>query len=575
MVKPKEDAAAPRGAAPQRSETDPMDTDRPLSPQERYFLQQAEAIRKIYAPVYPDHQMHVVLKALEQPQGTPEGTQVHPGVPEASMIDASYLGTVQFGASVPPPVMRAGSDVAEERDVTIVAPVPRQPRARDRDTDKTAPDFQHHPVLGRLMWRAPVLFEQGKHAYEMRQKAKCMRNHAFDPVLRATTQPLGRLMAEDRDTSKAPAILIGFHWLEMGGAEKLAFDCVRWARAAGLRVLVVAQRSDIHRHASRLPQDADVEFIRADAYVHPDQWFEFLEPLIRAENIRAIHIHHNVKLYDNLLRLKATFPDLVTIDSTHIVEYADGGFPRTSGVWTRYIDYHHVISRDLVSFYLDRFSVSQRVMLGRMLDPVAPDEDLPDPVFRLQAGQKSCRIAFVGRMVHQKRAPLAVEITRKLAVWAKAQGVALHVDMVGTGAYLDVVRHMIRKANLSALITLHPADSDISALLEQADILILPSSNEGLALVCYEAIRHGALPISTDVGGQAELIAPDLLVPAAPLACVKAMTDRIQRLLTDAQFLDSCTAGTIARYRELRADPTAETVLTELYRDILKGSTTS
>jgi glycosyltransferase involved in cell wall biosynthesis len=174
--------------------------------------------------------------------------------------------------------------------------------------------------------------------------------------------------------------------------------------------------------------------------------------------------------------------------------------------------------------------------------------------------------------VHQKRAPLVVEITRKLQVWARAQGVTLQVDMVGTGAYLDVVRHMIRKANLSGVITLHPAETDVPALLGQADILLLPSSNEGLALVCYEAIANGALPISTDVGGQAELVPADLLVGSSPLACVTDTVALIRRLMTDAAFLARCKADTTASYRALRVDPTAEEVLTALYADILEGT---
>ncbi|MDK3074540.1 glycosyltransferase [Sedimentitalea sp. JM2-8] len=564
--------AVPSALKPSR--TKPAAQDRPLSPQERYFLQQAEAIHRVYAPVYPDRRIHIILKALDRPQGDPDSIVVQPGTPDLSMIDASYLGTVQFGndGADDDAAARAGTGTAPdaERDVTIVAGIPRQVRPGDMDSGKTAPDFRHRAVLGSLLWRAPVLFEQGKYHYEMRQKAQCAQKHSFSPIPRATSRPLGRLETKTRDTGKPPAILIGFHWLEMGGAEKLAFDCVKWARAAGFRVLVVAERADIHRHASKLPQDADVEFIRADAYLHPGNWFAFLEQLVLSENIRAIHIHHNVRLYDNLLRLKAAFPDLVMIDSTHIVEYENGGFPRTSGVWTNYIDHHHVISRDLVSFYLDRFGVSEKVLLGRMLDPVDPAAPEPTPAFRLSAGQKSCRIAFVGRMVHQKRAPLVVEIARRLQIWARAQGIGLQVDMVGTGAYLDVVRHMIRKANLSGTITLHPADADVPALLGQADILVLPSSNEGLALVCYEAIANGALPISTDVGGQDELVPESLLVAPPPLACVKDTVALIRRLMTEPAFLADCKTGTAAGYRALRADPTAQEVLTALYSDILR-----
>lgn len=540
---------------------------------ESYLLAQARAIRRIYGPLYANKPMRIILKARDQAWGAPHEVSVVKGNPGVEAVDEFYLGAVTFDPLDTPRGNahdRAGAN--DEDEITVIAPVLRQLGPDEITPEKTTPDFQHHPVLGRMMWNAPVLFEQGKYQVESRQKRQRREKHSFEPVKRAATQHLGGDLLGKRDTTKPPAILIGFHWLEPGGAENLAFDCVKWARAAGLRVLVVAERAETHRLQSKLPDDPQVEFIRADAYLDPKRWLEFLRALIARENIRALHIHHNTRLYDSLLRLKAVFPDLVTIDSTHIVEHENGGFPRTSGVWTRYIDHHHVISRELLSFYLDEFGVSDRVMLGRMLEPDGRDRPLRDPELRLQAGQKTCRLIFIGRMVHQKRAPLAVAILRNLHRRAKALGVEFHLDMVGTGAYLDVVRNMISRAGLSAYVTLHPADTDIPALLKKSDILVLPSANEGLALVCYEAIENGVIPISTDVGGQSELVADQLLVPASPLACVRDSANLIRRLLSKPDFLQTCKTDTITRYRALRADPTAQEVLGVLYRDIAEGS---
>ena len=537
-----------------------------LSPDELYFREQVEAIRRVYALIHPKERVRIVLRALDHARGAPEGVTIVHGNPGFPAVDAAYLGYVDFGGST-----AAKTNKAKKIDVTIFVGIPRPFRQGQEVQEKTAPDFQNHPLLERLLWASPMMFEQLKYQYEKRSRQQCLKRHSFTQIKRATLRPIGDLV-RDRNLTKAPAILIGFHWLEMGGAEKLAFDCVKWARAAGLRVLVVADQAEIQRLAPKLEGDPNVEFIRADAYLHPSKWYDFLVNLIATENIRAIHIHHNLKLYDNLMMLKATFPDLVAIDSTHIIEHTTGGFPRTSGVWTQYIDYHHVIDRELVSFYLDKFGVSKKVLLGRMLDPVEIQADTTTPDLRLQVGQKFCRLVFIGRMVHQKRAPLVVAIASKLHRWAKQQSVTLQVDMVGTGAYLDVVKNMIKRANLSNVITLHPADTDVPALLGKADILLLPSSNEGLALVCYEAIENGVIPISTNVGGQKELVAEGLLVPASPQRCVRATVALIERLLTDSDFLENCKVDTLAQYRNLRADPTAEETLGTLYRDIAESS---
>ena len=54
---------------------------------------------------------------------------------------------------------------------------------------------------------------------------------------------------------------------------------------------------------------------------------------------------------------------------------------------------------------------------------------------------------------------------------------------------------------------------DMPALMNCVDILVLPSVNEGLPLVCAEALSCGANVVGSDVGGIAEVIGKDNVVP--------------------------------------------------------------
>lgn len=57
-----------------------------------------------------------------------------------------------------------------------------------------------------------------------------------------------------------------------------------------------------------------------------------------------------------------------------------------------------------------------------------------------------------------------------------------------------------------------PSDM-IPSLMNCIDVLVLPSRNEGLPLVCAEAVRCGAYVVGADVGGVAEVIGKEHVVP--------------------------------------------------------------
>ena len=57
---------------------------------------------------------------------------------------------------------------------------------------------------------------------------------------------------------------------------------------------------------------------------------------------------------------------------------------------------------------------------------------------------------------------------------------------------------------------------EMPALMNCVDVLVLPSLNEGLPLVCAEALKCGANVVGSDVGGIAEVIGHHNVVPHGP-----------------------------------------------------------
>lgn len=537
-----------------RSKDHALGTAAPVR-RDRYIADEIEEIRFIHETLYPGRRLDVHLWTGGAPLPTPAVIDEDAGYgPE--VVGQNYLGQVIMGD--------AGSVLPAKR---LYLTIPDRPTKGDL-AESYMPWAARPRKFRAIFGLSPMLFEHGKYRVERRNAARMQRNHDFRKLTLSHRLSLPGKSAL-RDTDRAPAILIGFHWLEVGGAEKLAFDTVDWALDAGLRVFVIADRPGLQRSADKLPDDPRVHFLRTDRYLPRGLYPVFIERLIAQQNIVLTHNHHCTVLYECLPAIKANFPAVKNLDSTHIVEHADGGYPRISGVWSNFIDVHHVISADLKRFYNRNFQVPAKTRIGRLLAPEAREmtPDMPS----IAAGAKTCRIAFVGRMVHQKRPVVAVRIMQALARWGRSQGIDFRFDIVGEGPYAEAVGYLIRRYRLRDRVQLHAAGADVPAILGKSDVLLVPSANEGLALVCYEAIAAGCVPVASAVGAQHEIVPEETLVPVAPFACVAQSVAVVQRLLTDQDFTDRVTTGMRARYDALRQEPLAREVLDPIYRAAAEG----
>lgn len=510
-----------------------------------YVRQEAAAIESIYRRLLPETALDLQIFCAKTPfWGAPDLRQGRGGFRE----DAGLVLRQHLPGSGPGMTLRIG--------------IPCPP-------DQTG----HHPEprwipdrLSRSLFNLhPLLYETLLHLHGQWQKRRAFRVHPTASVQRASHAPVAPTAAH-----AAPAILIGMHWLEVGGAENLAFDCIRWALEAGLRVFVLACVPAPQSLAHRLPDNPDLTFLRLDRYLERQLWPRFVSALIAAENIGIVHIHHCHALYDSLAVLKARHPQVMVIDSTHIVEHSDGGFPRISGVWTQHIDLHHVISRDLAGFFQTRFRAGPKVRLGRMLDRGALPARLPPP--NLRVGAKRIRVCFVGRLSNQKRPVLVLESMRALMRLGARQGKTVELTVLGGGPFLEPMQVLAHRRGMAGAIRFLPPDADVPALLAASDFLILPSANEGLALVLYEALLNGCIPISCDVGAQAEILPDALRVPSAPVAAVRGISRAVKTLIRDAAALAKTHAAVQSRWDRVIADQTAAEVLMPLYRAAAKGA---
>jgi glycosyltransferase involved in cell wall biosynthesis len=87
-----------------------------------------------------------------------------------------------------------------------------------------------------------------------------------------------------------------------------------------------------------------------------------------------------------------------------------------------------------------------------------------------------------------------------------------------------------------------------SALCAKADVLVLPSHAEGLAMSVLEGLAHGLTVVATPVGAHAEVIEPErsgLLVPPGDIAALSAV---LSRVIGDKALRERLGAGARERF---------------------------
>lgn len=409
-----------------------------------------------------------------------------------------------------------------------------------------------------LYWRLRSAFEhQFPFQYDLLRQVLLARR---ERRLRNNVIPRRGLTDVERNAgpverSKGPrAVLFGLHWLDLGGAERWAVETVRLAKEAGYTPVVITDRLSHHPWLDRPEMEGAIVM----CLTHPIDAAPGTEPFLRSlaenYNIRGVVVHHCAWLYDRLPLLRRYLPDVPVIDSLHIVEYAGGGYPATAVHLDRFIDVHHVISPHLRRW----MTREQKVRSGKVeLAPLVglTMEAAVAETLKPRVSQRELVLGFVGRFARQKRPYLFLALLNAL----RRQGVPVRAVMHGSGELESSLRRWIRRRKLGDLVEIRSHDVAVAETLQQIDLLVLTSQNEGLTLTTLEAVAAGVPVLSSDVGSQSTLVVPEVLAPRAPHSFIPFAVDALRNLAASEQLRSTVWEGEMALVRDFSTLVDAET----------------
>lgn len=196
----------------------------------------------------------------------------------------------------------------------------------------------------------------------------------------------------------------------------------------------------------------------------------------------------------------------------------------------------------------DRIAELMEVPQNRItvLHNAVPD---PKPVeAKASRPGEQCKILFLGDLSKRKGVPeLLAALARE-----PLRNTAWRLTLAGGGA-VDKYKAQAEQLGLSSKMQFlgWVGEDRVKALCADADVVVLPSHAEGLAMSVLEGLSHGLAVVTTPVGAHLEVIENEITGLLVPPGDVAALSGALGRLVSDPQLRQRL--GRAARQRFLDA----------------------
>lgn len=139
------------------------------------------------------------------------------------------------------------------------------------------------------------------------------------------------------------------------------------------------------------------------------------------------------------------------------------------------------------------------------------------------------RLLYVGNFYPIKN-PL-LPITALESIRQLAPDLDVSLTMIGDGELFEQAKSLIAQADLSNQISLagRQPPNEVARFMQEADLLLVPSRNEGIPNVLREAFACGTPAVATHVGGIPEVLTENFLGSLVPDNDAQAMAHAILR----------------------------------------------
>lgn len=330
-------------------------------------------------------------------------------------------------------------------------------------------------------------------------------NYDWNGVFEASIDDL--VLPKYKDNEKIKILMI-IPWITMGGADKFNLNLISNMDNKKYEFIVVTTEPGVNRWRQRLEQHASVVY-DLTSFLDRKYWHLFIGNIIEARNIDIIFNTNSIYGYEVLPYLKEKYPNIPIMDYIHMEEWynRNGGYSRDSSAVSSVISKTLTCNKSSEKVLIDHFkrepSKLDTVYIGvdeKQFNAKNYNKDELRKKYDIKDNQFV--INFICRIDTQKRPLLFIEIMKELYNRNK-NFICL---VAGNGFLLDKLRKKCSIYKLNDNVKFLGAVKNTGEIYAISDLSLNCSIKEGLALTSYESLAMGVPVVTSNVGGQSELI---------------------------------------------------------------------
>ncbi len=262
--------------------------------------------------------------------------------------------------------------------------------------------------------------------------------------------------------------------------------------------------------------------------------------LIKNKKVDVIHSHlDDTNVYANIIGTLSRKPVVATyhgmIGTWHIKNFKDSIKLAIVRHHAKYIvAVSDFLKAELVKAGGFKDNQMRRIYNGVDFDALEEKKEGSSLRTEFDLHDKSVLIGTIGNMEVWKgfdylikAAPLIIE---------KVPNAYFFIVGEGKGKILNSIRALISSLNLQDRVLLTGFREDISSIIRQLEVFVLPSISEGLSIATIEAMALGKPVVVTDSGGPKEIVDNEMTGLIVPPKDSKAISEGVIRLLSDKTY---------------------------------------